>query len=228
MPERICQTIGGLFCCEKSITRQSIWNMFQGVCLNDMRQKPYTVNLPPTPIEKIIEFHYGLYLCYMNLSKDGRTLGKTCFDDGYTQVYDRSKQQMVYIEVEKGTIIIEADLLSGNLGRLRFTQCHEFAHWIAPPEILAGTQRQPALTDGTPDPEEKWIEWQANTLGRNLLLPLATLKPYFYHIIQNYHLDGQSIITKIADKYEASKQATAIQLYKHNLLDKEACSPYLT
>ena len=181
----------------------------------------------PTPIERLIEFDYGLYMCYMNLSKDGRTLGKTCFDNGYTQVYDRNKQQMVYIEVEKGTIIIEADLVSGNLGRLRFTQCHELSHWIVHPDVLTGTQRQPALSDKTPDPEEKWIEWQANVLGRNLLLPLTTVIPYFYHIIQNGHLDAHGIIARIADEYEASKKATAIQLYKHNLIDKKACSRYL-
>jgi len=192
------------------------------------RHAPEILREPaPTPIERIIEIGYGLYLCYMNLSKDGKTLGKTCFDDGYTQVYDRSKQQMVYIKVEKGTIILEADLLLGNIVRLRFTQCHELGHWIAPPEILAGTQRQPALTDDAPDPEEKLVEWHADTLGRNLLLPMATVRPYFYHLVQNYHLDGQGIITRIADKYEASRQATAIQLYRHNLLSKEACSPYL-
>ena len=181
----------------------------------------------PTPIERLIEFDYGLYLCYMNLSKDGKTLGKTCFDDGYTKVYDRGKQQMVYIKVEKGTIIIEADLLSGHLRKLRFTQCHELAHWIGHRDILTETQRQPALIVETPDPEEKWIEWQANVIARNLLLPLTTVKPYFYHMIKNDHLDVQSIITKISDKYEASKQATAIQLYKHNMIDKAACLPYL-
>ena len=182
----------------------------------------------PTPIERLIEIDYGLYLCYMNLSKNGKILGKTCFDNGYTKVYDRGKQQMVYVEVEKGTIMIEADLLSGNLGKLRFTQCHELAHWIAHPNIIAGTRVQPALKDETPDPEEKWLEWQANVIARNLLLPLTTVKPYFYHIIRNGRLDVQGIITRIADRYEASKQATAIQLYKHNLIDKEACSPYFT
>ena len=182
----------------------------------------------PTPIERIIEFDYGLYLCYMNLSKDGRILGKTCFDNGYTQIYDRNQQKMVYIKVEKGTIIIESDLLSGNPGRLRFTQCHEFGHWIGHRDILTGTQRQPALIDETPDPEEKWIEWQANVIGRNLLLPLTTVIPYFYHITKNYNLNEHGIITKIADKYEASKKATAIQLYKHNLIDKAACLPYFS
>jgi len=181
----------------------------------------------PTPIERLIEFDYGLYLCYMNLSKDGKTLGKTCFDDGYTKVYDRGKQQMVYIKVEKGTIIIEADLLSGHLRKLRFTQCHELAHWIGHRDILTETQRQPALIVETPDPEEKWIEWQANEIARNLLLPMQTVRPFFHFLKNKLRLSETDIIKEIMETYIVSKQTAAIQLHEHKLIKMDRHSLYL-
>ena len=181
----------------------------------------------PTPIEKIIEFDYGLYLCYMNLSKDGKTLGKTCFDDGYTRVYNRNKKSMEYVKVNKGTIIIEADLVTGNIGRLRFSQGHELGHWIAHPYLFTGTRKQPALQDEKPDPGKKWIEWHANEIGRNLLLPIETVEPYFYYLKQKCHLDDYSTISEIAKKYLASKQAAALQLYKHKLMEIDKRAFYL-
>jgi len=169
----------------------------------------------PTPIEKIIEIDCGLYMCYMNLSEDGQTLGKTCFDDGYTQVYNRIKKKMEYIRVDRGTIIIEADLLDDNPGRLRFTQGHEFSHWIMHRHIYAGTQRQLALREQKPDPEEKWIEWQANEVSRNLLLPMQTVRPYFYYLKHHYGYNESRIIANIAERYTVSKHAVAIQLRKN-------------
>ena len=181
----------------------------------------------PTPIEKIIEIDCGLYMCYLNLSKNGKTLGKTCFDDGFTRVYNKGKDRIEYIKVDQGTIIIEADLLFGNPGRLRFSQGHEFSHWTAHKVLFAGTRKQPAMRDLEPDPEEKWIEWQANEIARNLLLPMKTVRPYFYNLKRFYGWNHLDIISDIADRYIVSKQTAAIQLHEHKLIEIDRHSLFL-
>ena len=199
---------------------------------NDLlkRYAPETIDVEPvpTPIERMIEIDCGLYMCYMNLSKRGKTpLGKTCFDDGYTRVYNRQKKKMEYIKVDRGTIIIEADLLHGNPGRLRFSQCHEFSHWTTQKEIYTGTNIQPAFRKQEPDPEEKWLEWQADEISRNLLLPMKTVRPYFNILKNKRGLSDFDIITEIAGKYIVSKQTAGIQLHEHKLIKMDRRSLYL-
>ena len=168
-----------------------------------------------TPIERLIEEIYKLEIEYKYLTNNRRILGKTIFDDGYTPYYDSENHRYDLLKVKKGTMLIDATLLvPEKKGRLRFTEAHELAHWILHQEVFAGTGEAPALMSSDQDTA---VEWQADVLATNILMPAGQLKQCYYRLSAK-HMDRLSVIEMMADIFGVSKQAMRIRLEARGLL----------
>lgn len=168
-----------------------------------------------TPVERLIEGIYKLEIEYKYLTNNGRILGKTIFDDGYTPFYDAENRRYDLLKVKKGTMLIDAALLAPEKkGRLRFTQAHELAHWILHQEVFSGTGEAAALMSSDQDTA---LEWQANVLATNILMPAGQIKQCYY-MLSEKHMDRPSIIEKMAEVFDVSKQAMRIRLESRGLL----------
>lgn len=75
---------------------------------------PFYLNARPqvVPLEQLIEKKYGLCIEYRYLTNNGRILGKTIFDDGYTSYYDIENHKYELMKVEKGTMFIDYTLIA--------------------------------------------------------------------------------------------------------------------
>lgn len=169
----------------------------------------------PTPIERLIEEIYKLDIEYKYLTNNGRILGKTIFDDGYTPYYDAEKRRYDLLQVKKGTMLIDATLLAPEKkGRLRFTEAHELAHWILHQEVFVGTGEVAAFMSSDQDTA---VEWQANVLATNILMPAGQLKRCYYQLSAK-RMDRGSIIEHMAEVFGVSRQAMRIQMEARRLL----------
>lgn len=163
----------------------------------------------PAPIEHLIEDIYQLCIEFKHLTNNGRVLGKTIFDNGYTPYYDTDRHQYELLQVEKGTMLIDAALLAPDkLGRLRFTEAHELSHWIIHQEIYAGTGEAAAFMSSDQDTA---TEWQANVLATYLLMPAGQVKRCFYQL-SSQRMDRNAILEKMAETFCVSKKAMRIRL----------------
>ena len=174
------------------------------------------LNAPPqaVPLEHLIEDIHKLCIEYKYLTNNGRVLGKTIFDSGLTPYYDVDKHQYEFLRVEKGTMLIDAMLLEpSKLGRLRFTEAHELAHWILHQEAYAGTHEPAALLSSDQDTA---MEWQANTLATCILMPLGQIKRCYFSLSAQ-HMNRMQIINQMADVFGVSKKAMRIRLDSHGL-----------
>lgn len=180
----------------------------------------------PMNIDDFAENHLGMIFDYAYLSDDGNTLGCTCFNDGQLMVWDKDKRRSFPLDVEKGEILLDNDLMSSsNEGRIRFTIAHECAHWILHrrffvqrPGVIYPTSpcmvyhmgrwgRRPPMTD------EEIREWQANRLGAAILMPAPTVKMVLAHKLgiawekmQSVDID-EGILVEMAGFYEVSYEA---------------------
>ena len=176
-----------------------------------VKLNPSYLNARPQamPIEHLIEGIYKLCIEFKHLTNNGRVLGKTIFDSGYTPYYDTDRHQYELMKVEKGTMLLEAMLLAPDkLGRLRFTQAHELSHWIIHQEVYAGTGEAAAFMSSDQDTA---TEWQANALATYLLMPAGQVKRCFYELSAQ-HMDRNAIVTKMAEIFAVSKKAMSIRL----------------
>lgn len=170
---------------------ESILHQFK----RDLLLKPQAV-----PIELLIEAHLDLEVDFKNLSNDKSTLGLTTFGDGYIKVFNVENKEE-FLPVKTGTIIIDNELLEGNLGRLRFTYAHEASHWVLHRHLFELDPNQMVLfqeeqevqsikclnrdienmfaSNKTLLSDADWLEWQADSLGASLLLPRTTFKLAF-------------------------------------------------
>ncbi len=167
------------------------------------------------PIEKIAEQKYKLSIDFIQLTNNGRILGKTVFDDGCTSYYDVDNQQYELLPVKRGTVLIDASLLDEkNNGRLRFTVAHEVAHWILHNNIYTGTYANPALLTQSDDTCE---EWQANKLATYILMPKGQVKRAFFNTRTQMHTTQQAV-AYLAKVFEVSKEAMKIRLQELKLI----------
>ncbi|WP_432404857.1 ImmA/IrrE family metallo-endopeptidase [Wukongibacter sp. M2B1] len=173
-------------------------------------------NLPlkpkPVPIEEIIECELQLDLDYKNIDKDKNTLGLTTFDHGFIEVYNKDCDTLQTIEVIKGTIIIESDLVDDErlTGRYRFTCAHEVGHWILHRHLF---ESDTCLFENS-DRDEKnivrclnrnienifsyynskiktdydWLEWQADYFAGAILLPIIPFTDEFFRLLMKLHI----------------------------------------
>ena len=166
------------------------------------------------PLEHLIEDIYKLCIEYKYLTNNGRVLGKTIFDAGLTPYYDADKHQYDLLRVERGTMLIDTTLLEpSKLGRLRFTEAHELAHWILHQEAYAGTHEPAALLSSDQDTA---MEWQANALATGILMPLGQIKRCYFSLSAQ-HMNRMQIIDQMADVFGVSKKAMRIRLDSHGL-----------
>ena len=166
------------------------------------------------PIEDIIE-SMGLSLEYQYIRNNGRILGETVFDDAYVPIYNMDEKRYELIFVERGTIILDANLLRCRTrGRHRFTAAHELAHWLIHQELYSGTGDAAAMLKSLSKSSEadRRIELQADMLASALLLPISQVKKAFYRT------SGEDRVSRLAAQFGVSNQAMEIRLRNHHLI----------
>lgn len=140
-------------------------------------------------VDHFAEFYCNATIDFANLSKDGKTLGCTCFNDGVLMVWDDTRTIKLPLNVLKGYIFIDKSLLDSEVeGRVRFTIIHECSHLILHPRFY---YQKPGVdipkidctvyhieewTKRPPMSDEDIREWQANRLGAALIMPAKTVK----------------------------------------------------
>ncbi|MEG2633582.1 MAG: hypothetical protein RSA97_03205, partial [Oscillospiraceae bacterium] len=73
-------------------------------------------------VDHLAEFYCNATIDFAYLSNDGLTLGLTCFQEGKLIVWDETRTKPKPIDVEKGWIFIDKDVLEYEIeGRVRFT-----------------------------------------------------------------------------------------------------------
>ena len=186
--------------------------------------------------------HFAEFYCkatpdYAYLSKDGLTLGLTCFQDGKIIVWDETRTKPYPLDVEKGYIFIDKAVLEEEIeGRVRFTLIHECSHYILHPRFyykrpgaempkiecpvyhIDNWERRVPMTD------EGTREWQANRLGAALIMPAMTTRMLMaekLHIavgdLESVYL-SDSFIEDMAGVFVVSKSAMRNRLRDLDLL----------
>lgn len=171
----------------------------------------------PVPLETIIEQVFELCIEYKYLTNNGRELGRMIYDDGITTYFDKEINDYALMRVDGGTMLIDASLLEAEncYGRLRFTLAHELAHYLLHKRIFSGTGKAAALYNN--DTDEDDTEWQANYLGKAILMPGGQIKRCFYALCSEYQAK-KDLIRKTAQIFEVSGQAMEIRLKEFGLI----------
>lgn len=191
----------------------------------------------PMDVDHFAEFYLNATIDFANLSKDGKTLGCTCFNDGILMVWNDERTEEYPIQVEKGYIFIDNRVLDSDVeGRVRFTIIHECSHLILHPRFY---YKRP----GEENPKincaiyqiEKWDkcppmtddeirEWQANRLGAALIMPSNAVKILMADKlgIKSDKLSkvyvSENFIGEMADFFIVSKSAMRNRLRDLNLI----------
>jgi len=181
---------------------------------------PHYMNREPqaVPIEKIIERIYRLDIDYVRLTMYGDELGRMIYDNGYTIRFNDEKDDYELMRVKMGKMLIEAQLANDvtQYGRYRFTLAHELAHWILHKQIYTGTNVAAAtfLTDRQSDDSS---EWQANYLGKAVLMPVGQVKRGFYHLCADIRKVNEKT-KRLAEIFEVSQEAMGYRLSELGLI----------
>lgn len=165
-----------------------------------------------TPIERLAEM-LGLDIEYQYLTKHGEgVLGKLICTNGLTPYYDMDEQRYMLLEVKADTIIIEVRLADkADQGRYRFTVAHELAHWLLHKNRIV--EGEAAFTESG----NTEMERQADFMASALLMPLNSVKRYFYSLNGN-HFSQEEYVAVMAQRFGVSRQAMQIRLEDHNLI----------
>lgn len=186
-----------------------------------LQYDPFYLNQPAqaVPLEKIIEDIFELSIEYMHLTATGDELGRMIYDDGFSTRWNPEKDSYELIRVAAGTILIEAALLDSPMlyGRFRFTLAHELAHWILHKQLFTGTGVAAATyeLDGYSDNS---VEWQANYLGKAILMPNGQVKRGFYQA-RSENRTTAGIVSSLAETFAVSRQAMEIRLKELGLIN---------
>jgi hypothetical protein len=180
------------------------------------KYSPNYMNAAPqaVPIEYIIEEVYDLTIEYKRLSKSGKMLGKTIFDDGWTSYFDLETGRYEFIYQKEGTMMLEVSLIDDNMGRLRFTMAHELAHWVIHQRLYKGTGEIAAFITSDQDNS---TEWQANTVANRILMPKGQIKRCFYGFVSN-HCSPRTAALEMSKIFGVSYQAMEIRLHEAGLM----------
>jgi Zn-dependent peptidase ImmA (M78 family) len=144
--------------------------------------------LIPVPIEKIIEFDFGI-----NISPE-MSLQSLCDVDAF-------------INAKCTTIHVDAEVyLSANDSRYRFSIAHELAHVLLHQEILhqlkfktMGEWKQIYL--GIPERDRSWLEWQAYALAGLMLVPPAALATEYRDAVKRHLGDNPDLRQTDANRH---------------------------
>ena len=188
-------------------------------------------------VDHFAEFYCKATIDFAYLSEDGQTLGLTCFQDGKLIVWNETRTQPKAIDVGKGWIFIDKDVLEFEIeGRVRFTIIHECSHYILHPRFYSKNlgSENPRIEctvyhiEGWPEKspltDDEIREWQANRLGAALIMPDVTVKMLMAerlgigvnNLAPVYVSD--IFIQGMADVYQVSKSAMRNRLRDLNLM----------
>ena len=188
-------------------------------------------------VDHFAEFYCKATIDFANLSKDGLTLGLTCFNDGKLLVWNDTYTKKHPIDVEKGFIFVDKSILECEVeGRVRFTIIHECSHYllhsrfyykkpgVETPQIKCTVYHVEEWTKRPPMTDDEIREWQANRLGAALIMPARTVKML---IAEQLGISAEALkpayfsydfIQGLADVYQVSKSAMRNWLRDLNLL----------
>lgn len=200
----------------------------------------YIRNLEPIDVDEFAEFYIGATIDFANLSDDYKTLGLTCFYDGFVEVWDDDRTEKKLVKSFGDTILLETetDLIS-TPQRTRFTIMHECSHLKLHKRFyFVGKNQRSKKINYEPYRCSEWRknppmsdidihEWQANRLAAALLVPRKTLFSFLQIELQTerkrlYLLDlSEQLIEKISNLYFVSKE-----MAKRRLRDLEIIKDY--
>ena len=149
------------------------------------------MNPQPLDVDRFLEQYLRVTMDYKFLTHCRLYLGMTVFSDtDKVPVYNPEKDRAEYITCKARTVILDNCLLDESQEhRYAFTGAHEGAHVILHSNFF-GTQRARTINEppivqcqaeerrsgryGRTDSD--WLEWQADTLGAALLMPLPAVQ----------------------------------------------------
>lgn len=190
----------------------------------------------PVPIAKIAEEDLHLHLVHGKcITQDFSIFGEICFSGGTVDVYDFDRKNYSAIDVQRGTIIIDAyTFWERNIGCVNNTIAHEVFHWYAHrlyaavKKLLKKEQviacRCPSdivyPRDGESWTDEQRMEWQANKIAPRILMPYKTFRMKVEELYQKYGYREKAekndilecIIDELASFYQVSKQSAKIRM----------------
>lgn len=215
------------------------------------RYYPEALQTPmAVPIEEIVREKMGLGIVHGNrLTNDFSLFGQICFSKGTVRVYDLLEDTYRDVDVERGTILIDAyTYWERNLGCVLNTIAHEAFHWhrhrifaaiksilrgekfIAcrcPSDSAKGDNENAAWTD------EERMEWQASHVAPRILMPYQTTTLKIRELLDMYGYTPDSpdkteviecVVDELASFYKVSKQSAKIRMI--DLGYKEAAGVY--
>lgn len=159
----------------------------------------------PTDLYRMAEL-LGLTVIDGYLSPRGDILGMTVFGEGLVE-YVTPQLELKCRVVSEGTIFLMPD----SSLRRRFTFAHEISHWLLHKNVFGcGRQalrclcREEALFGNfCPKSAEDWLEWQANSMGSSLLMPVAAFCRAVYDA--NPHFSARPYLTEGIDAHSCEK-----------------------
>lgn len=201
----------------------------------------------PVPITEIAE-SMGLSIVEGHrITDDFSIFGEIYFSPGKAEVYDLFQCTTQELEVQRGTILIDAyTYWERNLGCVKNTIAHEVYHWYkhrmyaAIRYILYGRDYVACRCPSNmvyPGKDDEWtdeqrMEWQANSMAPRILMPLRTFQMKVDELYKQYDYANSSlkiaVLTCIADDlakfYGVSRQSALIRMMETGY--KEAASIY--
>jgi len=161
--------------------------------------------------------------------------GEIYFSAGKATVYDLFKIVSNTIEVNRGTILVDAyTFWERNLGCVNNTIAHEVYHWYkhrmyaAIKNILRNEKTIACRCPSKivyPGENEEWtdeqkMEWQANSVAPRILMPVETFRIKVDELYKQYNYEDSTIkaavVTCIADElasfYHVSRQSALIRM----------------
>lgn len=196
--------------------------------------------IKPIDVYAVIEKCLNVPYDWKYLSPDQSILGATAFDSGYIWVWPENKYydglKPFKLEVEKGTILIEATLTEqDNRGRENFTVMHEVFHHVLHKRCFKDMGKNFVHTtysrtiDGKINCSDfglKQIEYQANACAAAFLMPAKLTIAEYKRRYEEAGFESIAygfkwrLIRGMAKDFGVSKQAMSIRLQTLGLIDE--------
>lgn len=189
------------------------------------------IQAAPLDVYGFTENFLQLQVDFLNISKDKSILGLTSFNNGTFMAWDEEREESHPVSIKKGTVVIDNSIVSEQYpGRERFTVAHECSHQILHQyrykdknnAVLVCSQRSiEKLSSRKVRDTAWWLEWEANRLAAELLMPGMVVKNFFYGECSALGLGAGKItldamvdacIREMADVFQVSYAAMKIRL----------------
>lgn len=140
----------------------------------------------------------GLKVELRHIAKDCSVFGQIFFHDADAEFYDKKSDSTYTEHVAAKTIFVDPDTyFLYNLGKVNNTIVHECVHWDQHRKALGLERlynqdasrikcRAEGGVEGNSWMAIEWMEWQANSLGPRIQMPLAMFKMQAGRIIRKY------------------------------------------